>query len=1184
MKLFSFFMLVFVLGVSTRSYSQNQLVTLELRGATCGTLFKEIRKQTGVRFVFNEKHVKELPPIHVEVKEKRLSGVLEGIFEKTGLECRYEEGVVFVVPKQAVDAPQDVKTVTVKGKVTDKNGALPGVTVLVKGTTLGVVTDADGSYSLTVSNAQGLVLLFSFVGMKTQEVEYTGQISLDIVMEENAQEMDEVVVVSTGYQNVNRRDMVGSYTTLKADDIKIVSYSNISDMLQGQIPGMVVTRTSARAGSSSKITIRGTATLGNTDPLFVVDGIIQDDPIRFNANTGVIDDMENIIGNQISWLNPADIETITVLKDASATAIYGARASNGVIVVTTKRPQKSDRITVNYTGNLSIAPRPTYKQFNMMNSRERVAFSDEAFKAGAKYATQPFADVNTFEGIMSMFFDGALSESDYLSRKAYLETLNTNWLKLLTQTSISHSHNVSISGASNVTTYLFSIGYNKDEGQEKGNSSERFTSRASLNMRLHEKVRLACNLNATLTKNLGYAYGVNPLSYATNTSRAIPAYEEDGGYAYYQRVSSYKYNGENKMLSYNILNEMENTNATVKNGRLSIGIDFSWDITNWLTYQLTGGYSYTGVNSEQYATERSFYVANAYRGYDYGSIDASNPWYNAAQLPYGGELFSSSATQYSYNVQNKLLIQKTFHEDHRLNVMLGTEVRSSNDRNTQTTFWGYAPDRGHKFITPNLPENIKPLGVSTAPSGFDILNPLYNSKAAIAQQKSNFFSLFATLAYSLKNRYVFNFSLRNDASNRFGQDANNHFDPIYSFGASWRMSEEPWMAALDKVLSELNFKVTYGIQGNADLTKSPDLILRLNGIKDLYNSYYSTIVSIPNPDLSWERTKTWNFGMDFQLFHRVNFVLDYYTRRSNAVIAQNIPYENGINQMSLNGGWLYNKGFEATLSFNPVNRKDFGLNVSMNASRNWNEGGETPFEATYGNYLSGISTSILKEGYPVNGFWSYSFAGLNPENGEPMFNNMEVDELLAKEDPTTVLVYSGTKDPTFTGGLNLGVRYKAFTLNTSFSLLLGGHKRLPNPYRHFTNGVRIPDVSSNLSKELNKRWKKPGDEEYTDIPALLTGKYTITSPFDRAANLISDLYDKSDALVASASFLRCRNLALNWQMSPEMVKKLGLQNLQATLSVSNLFVVASKRYHGFDPELTESVMPKSYSLSLSIGF
>ena len=425
--------------------------------------------------------------------------------------------------------------------------------------------------------------------------------------------------------------------------------------------------------------------------------------------------------------------------------------------------------------------------------------------------------------------------------------------------------------------------------------------------------------------------------------------------------------------------------------------------------------------------------------------------------------------------------------------------------------------------------------------------------------------------------------MRNDASNRFGQDANNHFDPIYSFGLSWRASEEEWMAKANDIISDLNVKATYGIQGNADLTKTPDLVLQLQGIKDLYNSYYSTIVSIPNPDLSWERTYSWDLGLELQLFQAVNIVLDYYTRRSNAVISHDIPYENGVETMSINGGRLYNRGFEGTISFNPVVTDNFGLNISVNASKNWNKGGETPFDARYTDFLNGVSTSVLKEGYPVDGFWSYSFAGLSPTDGRPLFNNLDTDSAIALDDPTTVLVYSGSKEPDFTGGMNLSVRYKNLTLNSSFALLLGGHQRLSSPYRDFYQGKRIPEPYVNLTRRLNDRWKQPGDEAKTTIPAL-SGEYnSISLPFSVQDNWMN-VYAYSDALVVSSSFLRCRNLSLNWRMGAKNLKKLGLSNLSTTFSVSNLFVVASKRFDGFDPELDESVMPKSFSLSLNIGF
>ena len=243
-------------------------------------------------------------------------------------------------------------------------------------------------------------------------------------------------------------------------------------------------------------------------------------------------------------------------------------------------------------------------------------------------------------------------------------------------------------------------------------------------------------------------------------------------------------------------------------------------------------------------------------------------------------------------------------------------------------------------------------------------------------------------------------------------------------------------------LTNVNVKATWGIQGNALTNLSPDLILNQKGVMGIYNEYYSAIKSIPNPNLSWERTHSWNFGLDLQFFGKVNANIDYYIRRSNAIISMDIPYENGQSTMSVNGGIIYNKGIEFTVSFTPVNTDNFGINMSVNSSKNWNSGGQTDKKVVdVSTYLVGSSVMILKKGYPLGSIWSFDFAGLNPENGRPTFNRIMSEEEY-NGDRTSFLVYSGQKDPYFTGGLNLNIRYHSFTLGTTFSLLLGGVTRL----------------------------------------------------------------------------------------------------------------------------------------------
>ena len=295
---------------------------------------------------------------------------------------------------------------TISGQAKDQDGnPIPGVSVFIKGTAIGVNGDIDGKYVLRIPSVTSLpdnpVVVFSFIGMKQEEIALKDQTVINVVLHDDSS-LDEVVV--TGYQTVSKRDMAGSYQQIKAEEILMPSYTSIDQMLQGKVAGMVVTQTSSRVGTSPDIKIRGTSTiLGNTAPLWVVDGVIQPDPLTIDPSALMTDDLSNIIGNQISWLNPSDIETINVLRDASATAIYGSKASNGVIVITTKQG-KTGKTTVKYSGSVTVRAKSNYGQFNLMNSQERIQFSREAFESGSSYSGSfaPIKQKDTYEGLYRM--------------------------------------------------------------------------------------------------------------------------------------------------------------------------------------------------------------------------------------------------------------------------------------------------------------------------------------------------------------------------------------------------------------------------------------------------------------------------------------------------------------------------------------------------------------------------------------------------------------------------------------------------------------------------------------------------------------------------------------------------------------------------------------------------------------
>lgn len=1181
MRISMILLLIGSLHLSASSFSQTR-VSLNMKDATVQEVFSNLEKMTNFTFLYKMDLVGKCGKVNVEATNKDFSQLLEDLLKPLGLSFKIDDRVVVITASQAKD---EKKSMTIKGRVfmADSTG-VAGATVILKGTSTGVITNMAGEFTITIPEMESPVLIFSFMGMKTREVKYTGQKMMMVLMEEDLKAMDEVVV--TGYQSVNRRDMVGAYTTVKASDIIMPAYSSIDQMLQGRVAGMVVMNTSSRVGTNPKIKIRGTSTLiGNQSPLWVVDGIIQDDPLDLSTTDLFTQDFKDIIGNQVSWLNPMDIETITVLKDASATAVYGAKASNGVIVITTKKG-KVDRMTINYSGNMSINTKPNYGMFNYMNSKERTVFAQETFNAGVSYLTDPIKQPYTYEGVMRMYLEGDMSYDDFMSKKHYFETVNTDWFDLLTQTAVSHNHSLSLSGGTEKLTYNVSLGYNDSQGQEIGNSSKRMTGRVGIGVNLRKNMRLDASISGSTTKNKGFGPEVNPMSYATTMNRAVPAYDENGDPVFYQVGRGYQYSNVTS-LGFNFINERDNSGALVENTHLASSLNFSWDILDWLKYEFTGGYTRVQNNNETWSLEKTFYVAHEYRGYDYGTVEPGSAAFKAAMLPFGGVLATIDGLTSSYNIQNKLLVSKSFDENHRLNVMLGMEIRSSSVKNGENRVYGYVPDRGEKLVKPTPPEDFEPLSGSF--SDWGILSNLYRDRDwRRTKNTENYVSYFATVAYSLKNRYVFNFSVRNDESNRFGQDANNRFDPTYSFGASWRMMDEPWLASIQGFVNSLNFRVTYGIQGNAATKLGPDLVLNQQGVADVYNQYYSSISRLPNPNLSWERTKTWNFGLDMQLIDMFNLAFDFYTRSSNAIVSQNIAFEYGRPSMDINGGKIRNSGLEFTVSFTPIQTKDWALNISLNSSKNWNKAGNQQYMPTRGDLLAGASGKILKKGYSVTGFWSYSFAGLSPEDGHPLFNYLDVpeEERDSKIDPTTFLVYSGDREPSFTGGLSLGLRWKDFSLSTNFSLLLGAKKRLPSPYKNFPyGGLKLPNELDNLSKDLTKRWKKPGDEKKTNIPGVvLAGQnYSMTLP-DKSTAAWIGLWEQSDVMVVDASFLRCNQLSLSWNVNRDWCKKIGLKTLSVNAGVSNLFVIASKRFNGFDPELGDSVLPKNYSFGVNIGF
>ena len=480
---------------------------------------------------------------------------------------------------------------------------IEGVNVVVKGRNIGTTTNKEGKFSLQFATLNDFVLEFSFLGMKKQEVKYVGRDTIRVMMEDEVHEMEEVTVVSTGYQKIDARKLTSAVTTVKAAEVVMPGLSTIDQMLEGYVPGMVFMSNSNTIGAVPRIRIRGTSTiLGNQEPLWVVDGIVYSDPVNFDPEQLNDLDFVNLLGNAISGINPEDIDQIDVLKDASATAIYGARAANGVIVITTKKGKIGPpQVSYSFSGTFGRRPHYSDRSVNMMNSKERIAYSRELMEQH-----QTYGHINSwvgYEGAMHDYLTGKITFEEMQSQVSYYEKLNTDWFKILTQNTFTNKHTVSVSGGSSVLRYYASAGLQDVQGYVKGENNKTYSANINLTANF-KRFTMRFGMNASVQNRKYTPTELNVLNYAYNTSRAIPAYGEDGEPYYYYKFYSRGDADVSNRLGFNILNEMENSSQKYKTYATTLTASLDYKILESLKFGATLSYSTGSTNQELYYNEK----------------------------------------------------------------------------------------------------------------------------------------------------------------------------------------------------------------------------------------------------------------------------------------------------------------------------------------------------------------------------------------------------------------------------------------------------------------------------------------------------------------------------------------------------------------------------------------------------
>lgn len=1165
----SFLMLLLPLTVTAAGKGKG--ITMAFNNESLPSIFKRLEKATTYKVLFSYGDVEKYKATG-SVRNATVHELMRTIIGDKPLTYDVDGQFVHVTKKKAAPA-QERKVL--HGTVTSSKDGLPlaGAMVQVVGSQARAVTDASGHFTLTgVDN--GSDVRVSYLGFKTKTLGARQQ--MNIQLEDNEQSINEVVV--TGYGNTAKGNYTGAASTVKADDILMAGASTIDQMLQGVVPGMLVQQETGMVGASPKVRVRGTSSLlGSQDPVWVVDGVVQRDPQPFNSDDNTnfsvdADDITKLAGNAISWLNPNDIETITVLKDASATAIYGSEAANGVIVITTKKAQ-AGKVSVSYSGDFSIGQRPSYGLYNQMNSNELMQLGKEMYEDRVSYPSNILGV--GYAGLLQKYLNKEITKSEFDSQYSRMARQNTDWFGELFRTSFSHKHTVSISGGSDKIQNRTSLGYTNEQGDANGNGSTLFTALSNSTINLFDR-RLIVNVNlkGSARRVKGFAYGVDPFTYAYNTSRVIPMYNDDGSLYYHEKWADTESTAVpgTKSYLYNIKNELANTGSQSNTNLWGATVDVKWNLLPGLQYQGLLSYTSSSTNTKQYATERSFYVS-AIRGYDYGTFANSAAETGYTRLPFGGMLETGLSEVTTLAVRNALVYDNMFKLKHRLVAQLGIETNATKTRGNSVTRYGYLRDRGETFASLPLSYYIPSLDAT-----YD--NDLARGAETILNKINNKLSEYFSVAYTFDDRYVMNVNGRMDASNRFGQDTNHRFEPTWSVGAKWRAANEKFMQG-QQIVNNLDVYASFGYQGNAVESVSPYLIAQDGGVNEYYNDYILTIKSLPYADLGWEKTRTWNIGLDATLLKgRVNMTFNYYRKVSDVLSSRNIPRENGMENSIVDGGEMTNTGYDFVVTVIPVRTKDFTWQLSLNTSVTNNAVNKNQRINTLNDYLDG---SAVVDGRPFSTFYSYKFKGLNADDGTPEFENMDVKNA---ETPLAYLVESGKYTPDFSGGLNTMLKYKSWSLYALFNIQWGGHSRLPSLYNTNSN-YGIPTPEQNVSRDIISRWRKPGD--LTNIPSIPTASAYInlpaTSTVASSEARLYEMYNYSDVRVANTDFIRCRQLSLSYDFGQSILSHLGLSRLTLKASMTNPFVWArDKKWDGLDPETGNWPTRRVTSLSVQAMF
>ena len=1080
---------------------------------------------------------------------------------------------------------QDMRKITGRVLEAASGEPLPGATVFIdpdapeakEYNPAGTVTDVSGKFELTLPASIRYVVV-SFIGYEALKADISGKTEFTFRLKEEVSQLDEVVV--TGYQQIEKRKVTSAITTVQADDIKSIGVASIDQMLEGQVAGLMSTPTNGAPGAPAKMRIRSTVSLsGSTDPLWVLDGMIlegNDIPKDFGDKDN-IDELQN---TSIGGVNPADIESITILKDAAATAIYGAKAANGVIVITTKKGRQG-KLRVNFSGGVFYTLKPDLGKLNLMNSSEKVDFelglasrSDLDYRSDYGEVSRLLSKYGQLDALRENGFNGISSEAQ--GAIDALRGQTTDWGDVIYRNAVNQQYNLSISGGSDKATYYFSGGYYNEQGTTRKTGFERYNLTLKTDFDLAKNLKAGVSLFLNDSKKNGYLTDgdafINPANYSRNANPYLQLTDEKGDYIYDPDIEGYS----GRYVKFNYLEEVDNTDYTLKNRSIKPLFTLDYRLTDWLKLQTQFSMQLDHSATEKVAAKETYYVRK-YREKTRGN-DGSY------FLPDGGIIQNSTKdmNQYHWKLQGEF--NQVFGEVHAVNYMAGIELRRSKVTDLMTRGFGYDPNS----LT------TKPL---VFPEGSTQIDNAEFKQYSKSFTEDRFLSVYMTGSYTYNNRYTFFGSLRYDGSNMFGVDRKYKYLPLWAVSGAWNINREAFLSDADW-LSDLKLRASYGVQGNVDKDTSPLVVGEWDNTQVLPDNSESNIIvsSPPNQYLRWEKTTNWNGGLDVAVLgNRIAFTADVYRRVSDDLIGmRSLPGENGFDYSTMNWAKLTNRGYELSLSTVNVKTKDFRWVMDFNLAHNKSKI----------NRLNVRDNSYepSREGYSVGAVFSLKTAGLD-ENGLQMFYNKQGEKVsfndffgleygymmgglipflksnLSAEEYRNLFTYKGNTEPKFIGGWINRFYYKNFDLTVSASFVLDQTVQ----EQPFYNPVQT-SPGQNYSRRMSQIWSP--DNTSGKYPRIM-GTYT-EGEENWAYQWLGMLdpgnsYRKYDYWFKKMSYMRINSIRLGYTFPERLLGHIGFSSARISFEARNPFVFGSSYKGYFDPETYGNIYTQPLAKTFSCG-